>query len=885
MLYFHFRNTPNVVMSKSSTKGRKTSKSPGVLEKLERKLQVKVNVKGRSKDGTAKRGRPKKKNETEVPLDLEDAKEDDQSTDSEKTMKKKGKDSGERKQVPSTSEKEGNKEKNGHISETSEEQAKDAAADISDNLDAMGSSKTSEREEMIAGKSFILRPEFSPSRSDMSSLSKDEQLNSNISNIISRLSVDSESKLSDSDRVEDDKERKKEGSDSAVSNSASSVLCNDECTGFGVYSDLSDAIERHLKMRSDTTDDNFLSMEEWRLRHQQGSDQIYKTKTLDSCEGKGEKSGGAKNVAQKKCNGSSSDSDSSKERKGEKSSGAIIVTEKEMNASTDHSVTQNEDVHSGGAISVTEKEYNGSTKSGSSKQMENENNSGAEIVTEKQSSESIDFRVSRDKERAMDIKKITESDEDIAEIPYQKSVEVIDIISTSQSDSDNAEPATGTKETDNREVVRQARSPTAALWNQEKNPRPFSFGVVGGYPAIIGVRTDKEEYCQVQYVDEGTKMVPLQTPEKSVAHHPMNFTQEGARNTQKNIAEGVDHALNTFDKGSEHNEPQKGEENTGEPNTDNVTEKSVTCTDDESQTCRDVEPKGSLHNGPQNNGEKNIGVPNTGNVTEILVTCTNGESETSRDVEPKGSAHKEPKNDGEKKSRRTEKNIGETNTENVTEILVTSTNGESENSRDVEPKGSAHKEPQNNGEESIGETNTEKVIHRSVTCINGESETNREMDPINVIQKPITCTNNDERTEKVRKVEDKGSSHNQEEKDGEENIGQPKDKTENVSEKIIPSTSHGRSETIKETQDDESAQNSNKDNAKITSADGNMSGNDEINDSSGQSADGTSGIENIVDSFESTSATSANSQEESSSSEPENIIIRKGKKKRKRRTP
>ena len=877
MLYFHFRNTPNVVMSKSSTKGRKTSKSPGVLEKLERKLQVKVNVKGRSKDGTAKRGRPKKNKETEVPLDLVDANEDDQSTDSEKTMKKKGKDSGERKQVPSTSEKEGNKEKNGHISETSEEQAKDAAADNSDNLDAMGSSKTSEGEEMIAGKSFILRPEFSPSRSDMSSLSKDEQLNSNINNIISRLSVDSESKLSDSDRVEDDKERKKEGSDSAVSNSASSVLCNDECTGFGVYSDLSDAIARHLKMRSDTTDDN-LSMEEWRLRHQQGSDQIYKTKTLDSCEGKGEKSGGAKNVAQKKCNGSSSDSDSSKERKGEKGSGAIIVTEKEMNASTDRSVTQNEDVHSGGAISVTEKEYNGSTKSGSSTQMENENNSGAEIVTEKQSSESIDFRVSRDKERAMDIKKITESDEDITEIPHQKSVEVIDLISTSQSDSDNAEPATGTKETDNREVVRQARSPTAALWNQEENPRPFSFGVVGGYPAITGVRTDKEEYCQVQYVDEGTKMVPLQTPEKSVAHHPMNFTQEGARNTQKNITEGVGHALNTFDKGSEHNEPQKGEENTGEPNTDNVTEKSVTCTDDESQTCRDVEPKGSLHNGPQNNGEKNIGVPNTGNVTEILVTCTNAESEISRDVEPKGSAHKEPQNDGEK-------NIGETNTENVTEILVTFTNGESETSRDVEPKGSAHNEPQNDSEKNIGETNTEKVIHRSVTCINGESETNREMDPINVIQKPVTCTNNDERTEKIRKVEDKGSSHNQEEKDGEENIGQPKDKTENVSEKIIPSTSHGRSETIKETQDDESAQKSNKDNGKITSADGNMSGNDEINDSSRQSADGTSGIENIVDSFESTSATTANSQEESSGSEPENIIIRKGKNKRKRTTP
>ena len=405
-------------------------------------------------------------------------------------------------------------------------------------------------------------------------------------------------------------------------------VINDECTGFGVYSDLSDAIARHLQMRSDTTDDN-LSMEEWRLRHQQGSDQIYKTKTLDSCEGKGEKSCGAKNVAQKKCNGSSSDSDSSKERKGEKSSGAIIVTEKEMNASTDRSVTQNEDVHSGGAISVTEKEYNGSTKSGSSTQMEDENNSGAEIVTEMQSSESIDFRVSRDKERAMDIKKITESDEDIAEIPYQKSVEVIDLISTSQLDSDNAENATGTKETDNREVVRQARSPTAALWNQEENPRPFSFGVVGGYPAITGVRTDKEEYCQVQYVDEGTKMVPLQTPEKSVAHHPMNFTQEGARKTQKNIAEGVGHALNTFDKGSEHNEPQKGEENRGKPNTDNITEKSVACTDDESQTCRDVEPKGSLHNGPQNNGEKNIGVPNTGNVTEILVTCTNGESETS----------------------------------------------------------------------------------------------------------------------------------------------------------------------------------------------------------------------------------------------------------------
>ena len=111
---------------------------------------------------------------------------------------------------------------------------------------------------MIAGKSFILRPEFSPSHSDMSSLSKDEQLNSNINNIISRLSVDSESKLSDSDRVEDDKERK--NSDSAVSNSASSVLCNDECTGFGVYSELSDAIARHLQMRSDTTDDNARSL-------------------------------------------------------------------------------------------------------------------------------------------------------------------------------------------------------------------------------------------------------------------------------------------------------------------------------------------------------------------------------------------------------------------------------------------------------------------------------------------------------------------------------------------------------------------------------------------------------------------------------------------------
>ena len=690
-------------MSKSSTKGRKTSKSPGVLEKLERKLQVKVNVKGRSKDGTAKRGRPKKNKETEVPLDLVDGNEDDQSTDSEKTMKKKGKDSCERKQVPSTSEKEGKKGKNGDISETSEEQAKDAAADNSDNLDAMGSSKKSEQEEMIAGKSFTLRPEFSPSRSDMSSLSKDEQLNSNINNIISRLSVDSESKLSDSDRVEDDKERKKEGSDSAVSNSASSVLCNDECTGFGVYSDLTDAIARHLETRSDTNDDN-LSMEEWRLRHQQGSDQIYKTITLDSCEGKGEKSGGAKNDAQKKCNGSSSDSDSSKERKGEKSRGAIIVTEKEMNASTDRSVTQNEDVHSGAAISVTEKEYNGSTKSGSSTQMENENNSGAEIVTEKQSSESIDFRLSRDKERAMEIKKITESDEDIAEIPYQKSVEVIDLISTSQSDSDNAETATGTKETDNREVVRQARSPTAALWNQEENPRPFSFGVVGDYPAIIRLRTDKEEYYQVQDVDEETKMVPLQTPEESVAHHPMNFTQEGARNTQKNITEGVGHALNTFDKGSEHNELQKGEENTGEPKTDNVTEKSVTCSDDESHepqkgkentgepntdniteksvTCSDDES-----HEPQK-GEENTGEPNTDNVTEKSVTCSDDESQTCRDVEPKGSAHKEPQNDSEK-------NIGETNTENVTEILVTYTNGESETSRDVEPKGSAHNEPQN----------------------------------------------------------------------------------------------------------------------------------------------------------------------------------------------
>ena len=236
-------------------------------------------------------------------------------------------------------------------------------------------------------------------------------------------------------------------------------------------------------------------------------------------------------------------------------------------------------------------------------------------------------------------------------------------------------------------------------------------------------------------------------------------------------------------------------------------------------------------------------------------------------------------------SENSEKNIGETNTENVMEKLVAYTSSESENSRDVEPKGSADNEPQNDGEESIGQTNTEKVIHRSVTCIIGESETNREMDPINVMEKPITCTNNYERTEKIRKVEDKGSSHNQEEKDGEENIGQPKDKTENVSEKIIRSTSHGRSETIKETQDDESAQNSNKDNAKITSADGNMSGNDEINDSSRQSDDGTSGIENIVDSFESTSATTANSQEESSGSEPENIIIRKGKKKRKIRTP
>ena len=94
------------------------------------------------------------------------------------------------------------------------------------------------------------------------------------------------------------------------------------------------------------------------------------------------------------------------QRKGEKSSGAKIVTEKEMKASTDRSVTQNENEHRGGARSVTENESNGSTKSGSSTQMENENNSGAKIVTEKQSSESIDFRVSPDKESAMDLKKI-----------------------------------------------------------------------------------------------------------------------------------------------------------------------------------------------------------------------------------------------------------------------------------------------------------------------------------------------------------------------------------------------------------------------------------------------------------------------------------------------
>ncbi|MCG8623013.1 MAG: hypothetical protein MJE68_13590, partial [Proteobacteria bacterium] len=347
-----------------------------------------MNVRGRCKAGTAKRGRPRKNKETEV--ELVDENKDDQSTDTEKKMKKKGTDSGERKQVPNTSEEEANNEKNGHISQTLEEQARDSAADISDNLDAMGSSITSEREEMKAGKSLILPPEFSPSRSDMSSLSKDEQLNSNINNIISRLSVDSESKLSDSDRVEDDMETKKEGSDSAVSNSASSVLCNNECTGFGVYKDLSDEIERHMKMRSDTTDDN-LSMEEWRLKYQQGSDQIYKTKTLDSCEP--EKSSGTKNVDQKKSNGSSSDSYSLTQRIGEKSSGAKIVTEKEMNASTDRSVTQNENEHRGGARSVTENESNGSTKSGSSTQMENENNSGAKNVTEKQLSESIDFRV------------------------------------------------------------------------------------------------------------------------------------------------------------------------------------------------------------------------------------------------------------------------------------------------------------------------------------------------------------------------------------------------------------------------------------------------------------------------------------------------------------
>ncbi|MCG8624441.1 MAG: hypothetical protein MJE68_20910, partial [Proteobacteria bacterium] len=434
----------------------------------------------------------------------------------------------------------------------------------------------------------------------------------------------------------------------------------------------------------------------------------------------------------------------------------------------------------GGARSVTENESNGSTKSGSSTQMENENNSGAKNVTEKQLSESIDFRVSPDKESAMDLKKNTESDEDITEIPQQKCVELIDLISTSQSDSDNTEPTTGIKKTDDREVVRQARSPTAAIWNKEENPRPFRFGVVGGYPAIQGVQTDQEDYCQVEYVDKGTKMVPLQTHEKGVAHQ---------------------------------------------------------------------------------------------NVTEILVTSTNSESETSRDAEPKGSAHNEPQNDGEK-------NIAAPNTENVMEKLVTSTLGESETSRDAEPKGSAHNEPQNVCEESIGEPNTQKVIHTSVTCIIGESETDREMDPINVIQKPVTCTNNDERTEKIRKVEDKGSSHNQQEKDGEENIGQPNDQTENISEKITPSTSNGRSETINETEDDESAQNSNKKNAKMTSADGNMSGNDKINDSSRQAADGTSDIENNVDSFESTSATTANSQEESSGSEPENVIYRKRRKKR-----
>ena len=878
MLYFHFRNTPNVVITKSSTKGRKTSKSSGVLEKLERKLKVKVNVKGISKHGTAKRGRPKKNKEPEVPSDLMDGNEDDESTDTEKNMNKKGIDSGERKQVPNTSEKEANNEKNGHISQTSEEQAKDASADNSDNLDGMGSSKTSEREEMKAGNSFILPPEFSPSRSDMSSLSKDEQLNSNINNIISRLSVDSESKLSDSDRVEDDKDTQKEGSDTAVSNSASSVICNDESTGFGVYSDLSDAIARHMQTTSDTTDDN-LSMEGWRLKHQQGSDQIYKTKTLDSCE----KNSGAKDVIQKE----SSHSGSSTQRKGEKtcstqgtlgekSSGAEIVTEKEMNASTNSSVTQNENEHSGGARSVTENDSNGSTKSGSSKQIENENNSGAKIVTKMQSIESIDFRISQDKESAMDLKKITQYDEDITELPYNKSVELIDLVSTSQSDSDNAEPAeptTGIKNADNRNCVRHESSSAAVVWNQQENPWAFRFGVVRGYPSIPGVQTDQVEYRQVHYVDEGTKMVPLQTPEKSVVHHPMNITQEGARHTQ-NIMEGVGHELNTSNKESAHNEPQKGEENLDENNTENVTEKSVTCTNGESETSRDVEPKGSAHNEPKNDGEENLGKNNTENVTEKSDTCVNGESETSRDVEPKGSAHNEPQNDGEE-------NLGKNNTENVTEKSDTCVNGESEISTDVEPKGSAHNQPHNDGEESIGEPNTEKVIDTSVTCINGESETNREMDPINVTQKPVTFTNNDERTETIREVEDKGSSHNRREKDGEENIGQPKDHTENVSEKIIPSTSHGRSETINETDDEESAQNS----PKITSADGYMSGNDEINDSSRQSADGTSGIENIVDSFESTSATTANSQEESSGSEPENIIYRKGKRKRKTRTP
>ena len=320
-MYFYFRNLPNVVGVKARntlTRGRNNSKASSSLESSDNVLKVKVNVQQKSVLGTVKRGRPRKtkepeelvktrENENENKVKLAKHRKPNKPSNSDSTSKKEAKKSqgsnislalegnanevsdvsenevnfiesteilkeskrgkdGKPKKDPnsdSTSKEEAKKNQNSNIFSPLEENEQETSNVFEISNGIVTSKPLKGQEKDGTGNDF--HPDYSPLKG---SVSRDrELLNVEINTIINKLSVDSESKLSNSDSVDEAVNIRKGESDTSN--------CH-ESTGYGVYSDLLKVIEDKMKTTPNTGKDN------WQLKDQKAISQIYTTKKLDS---------------------------------------------------------------------------------------------------------------------------------------------------------------------------------------------------------------------------------------------------------------------------------------------------------------------------------------------------------------------------------------------------------------------------------------------------------------------------------------------------------------------------------------------------------------------------------------------------------------------------